>query len=55
MDTIKINKGSSLMVAHGTLQGLEPPNTLAGVIAAANRSTLMPRFQWEHRLSVHRR
>lgn len=38
MDTIKINKGNSLMVAHGTLQGLEPPNTLAGVIAAANRS-----------------
>ena len=38
MDTIKINKGNSLMVAHASLQGLEAPNTLAGVIAAANRS-----------------
>ena len=38
MDTIKINKGNSRMVAHGTLQGMESPNTLAGVIAAGNRS-----------------
>ena len=38
MDTIKISKGKTLMVAHAGLQGLEAANTAAGFIAAGNRS-----------------
>ena len=38
MDTIKLNKGNTLMIAHAGLEGLETPNTLAGVVAAGNRS-----------------
>ena len=38
MDTIKIEKGKTQMVAHAGLAGLESPNTMAGVIAAGNRS-----------------
>jgi glycerophosphoryl diester phosphodiesterase len=38
MDTIKINKQSTLMVAHAGLSGMETPNTSAGFIAAGNRS-----------------
>ena len=37
MDTIKINKHISRMVAHRGLSGLEPENTMAAFIAAANR------------------
>lgn len=38
MDTIKINKGKTQMVAHAGLFGLEAANTSAGFIAAGNRS-----------------
>ena len=38
MDTIKINKGNILMVAHAGLAGLECENTCAGFVAAGNRS-----------------
>ncbi len=38
MDTIKINKSKTLMVAHAGLMCMETPNTLAGVIAAGNHS-----------------
>lgn len=38
MDTIKINKGNTQMVAHAGLFGLETANTNAGFIAAGNRS-----------------
>lgn len=38
MDTIKLNKGNTLMIAHAGLEGFETPNTLAGVVAAGNRS-----------------
>lgn len=38
MDTIKINKGKTKMVAHAGLFGLETANTNAGFIAAGNRS-----------------
>ena len=38
MDTIKIEKGTTKMVAHAGLFGIEAANTLAGVIAAGNRS-----------------
>lgn len=38
MDTIKINSGSTLMVAHRGLSGLEKENTCAAFIAAGNRS-----------------
>ena len=38
MDTIKINQGNTLMIAHAGLEGFETPNTLAGVVAAGNRS-----------------
>ncbi len=37
MDTISINKYNTLMVAHRGLSGLEPENTMAAFIAAANR------------------
>lgn len=38
MDTIKINKRNTRMVAHAGLAGLEMANTNAGFIAAGNRS-----------------
>ena len=38
MDTIKLNKGNTLMIAHAGLEGFETPNTLAGVVAAGHRS-----------------
>jgi len=38
MDTIKINKGSALMVAHRGLSGLERENTASAFVAAGNRS-----------------
>jgi glycerophosphoryl diester phosphodiesterase len=38
MDTIKINKQNTKMVAHAGLFGLETANTCAGFIAAGNRS-----------------
>ena len=38
MDTIKINKKKTKMVAHAGLFGLETANTCAGFIAAGNRS-----------------
>ena len=38
MDTIKIDKKNTKMVAHAGLFGMEAANTLAGVIAAGNRS-----------------
>ena len=38
MDTIKLDKKQTLMVAHAGLQGLESANTAAGFIAAGNRS-----------------
>jgi len=38
MDTIKINKKNTLMVAHRGLSGIEKENTLASFIAACNRS-----------------
>ncbi len=37
MNTIKINKYNTLMIAHRGLSGLEPENTMAAFIAAANR------------------
>ena len=38
MDTIKINKKNTKMVAHAGLFGMETANTNAGFIAAGNRS-----------------
>lgn len=38
MDTIKINSGRTLMVAHRGLSGIELENTLPAFVAAANRS-----------------
>ena len=38
MDTIKIKKGSTLLIAHRGLSGIERENTNAAFIAAANRS-----------------
>ncbi len=38
MNTVKINKGSALMVAHRGVSGLERENTLSAFIAAGNRS-----------------
>lgn len=38
MDTIKINKGDALMVAHRGLSGLERENTASAFVAAGNRS-----------------
>ncbi len=37
-DTIKLNKQNTLMIAHAGLEGFETPNTLAGTVAAGNRS-----------------
>jgi len=38
MNTIKINSGNTLMVAHRGLSGIEKENTCAAFIAAGNRS-----------------
>ena len=38
MDTIKLEKKNTRMIAHAGLLGLESPNTIAGFIAAGNRS-----------------
>ena len=38
MDTIKINKGDALIVAHRGLSGIERENTCAAFVAAGNRS-----------------
>ena len=38
METIRISKGKTQMVAHAGLGGLEMANTNAGFIAAGNRS-----------------
>ena len=38
MDTIRIDRKSTLMVAHRGVSGLEKENTLAAFIAAGNRS-----------------
>ena len=38
MDTIKINKNSTLLVAHRGLSGIETENTNAAFVAAGNRS-----------------
>lgn len=38
MDTIKINKGTTKMVAHRGVSGLELENTCAAFVAAGNRS-----------------
>lgn len=38
MNTIKINKKNTLMVAHRGLSGIEKENTLAAFVAAGNRS-----------------
>ena len=38
MDTIKIKKNTTQMVAHAGLPGMETSNTCAGFIAAGNRS-----------------
>ncbi len=38
MNTIKIDKKKSLMVAHRGLSGLEPENTIPAFVAAGNRS-----------------
>ena len=38
MNTVKIEKGNGLMVAHRGVSGLETENTLAAFIAAGNRS-----------------
>ena len=38
MNTVKIEKGSTLMVAHRGLSGIEAENTCAAFVAAGNRS-----------------
>lgn len=38
MNTVKIEKKNTLMVAHRGLSGIEPENTNAAFVAAANRS-----------------
>ena len=38
MNTVKIEKGNALMVAHRGVSGLETENTLAAFIAAGNRT-----------------
>lgn len=38
MDTLKLNKGKTLMVAHRGLSGIEKENTLPAFVAAGNRS-----------------
>lgn len=38
MDTLKLDKGSTLMVAHRGLSGIEKENTMPAFVAAGNRS-----------------
>ena len=38
MDTVKVKKGETLMIAHRGLSGLEPENSIPAFIAAGNRS-----------------
>ena len=38
MDTVKIDKNATRMIAHRGLSGIEPENTNAAFIAAGNRS-----------------
>ena len=38
VDTVKINKGNALMVAHRGLSGIEKENTASAFVAAGNRS-----------------
>ena len=38
MDTIKINSGETLMVAHRGMSGIEKENTFAAFVAAGNRN-----------------
>ena len=38
MDTIKINKGNALMVAHRGVSKLEKENSMPAFVAAGNRS-----------------
>ena len=38
MDTIKVNAGKTLMVAHRGVSGIEKENTHAAFVAAGNRS-----------------
>ena len=38
MDTVKINKGKTQMIAHRGLSALELENTCAAFVAAGNRS-----------------
>ena len=38
MDTIKINKGSTRLIAHRGLSGLETENSIPAFVAAGNRS-----------------
>lgn len=38
MDTLKLNKGKTFMVAHRGLSGIEKENTLPAFVAAGNRS-----------------
>ena len=38
MDTLKLEKGSTLMVAHRGLSGIEKENTMPAFVAAGNRS-----------------
>ena len=48
MDTIRIEKGSTRMVAHRGVSGLEKENTMAAFVAAGNRS------YWGVETDVHR-
>ena len=38
MDTIKIHSGSTRMIAHRGLSGLETENSIPAFVAAGNRS-----------------
>ena len=38
MDTTKINRGNTKMIAHRGLSGLETENSIPAFVAAANRS-----------------
>ena len=38
MNTVKVKKGATLMIAHRGLSGLEPENSIPAFIAAGNRS-----------------
>ena len=38
MDTIKINRGNTRMIAHRGVSGLETENSIPAFVAAGNRS-----------------